>query len=216
MFLARLVTAFLLGAVAVVSPVPLDEDCPVPTLTSSTIYLPTPTTSTALSTGTIWQTFRTVGQVTSTLYTNYVLSFTETRTFSLSAVSTIPTTTIYSTFTAPTSTSIWITLTMTSTLPGSPPSDPCFVTTCIQTVSPASTVTLTYDVLYANAYTTLTDHVLTSTRFFSSTSTKTITTARSTKVLTTVAITRTYTPLLVTAATEWETIYATPIPTICT
>ncbi|KAK6524184.1 hypothetical protein TWF694_005844 [Orbilia ellipsospora] len=213
MFLTRLIAAFLLGTVTVASPVQVS--CPVPTVTSATVYLPTPTTSTALSIGTIWQTFYTVGEITSTQHSNYVYTFTETKTIYSPKVTTIPTSTFSSTITAPASTSTWITITLTSTLPGSASSDPCFVTTCIQTVSPTSTVTITYPVLYAYGYTTLTDHVSTSTRFVSKTTTQTITTAQSTKVLKIVTVTSTYTPLLFTAATEWKSVYATPIPTVC-
>ncbi|EPS35389.1 hypothetical protein H072_11210 [Dactylellina haptotyla CBS 200.50] len=216
MLFTRVFAAFLLATTASASPLALDRrDCPASTLTTTTVVIPTPTTSTALTIGTIWQTTTTLGRITATRTTKYTFSYSTTKTIYSPAVTTVPVTTISSTVTAPPSTSVWITLTLTTTLPGAPPTDPCFVTTCFKTVLPTATITITYDILYAYGYTIVTDHVSTVTKYYTKTSTQTTTVPKSTKVLSTVYTTRTYIPLTVIAETVWKTAYSTPIPTFC-
>ncbi|KAK6542235.1 hypothetical protein TWF694_006198 [Orbilia ellipsospora] len=209
MFLTGLVAAFLLGITAVASPVPLDS-CPAPTVLSSTVYLPTPTTSTGLTYLAISQNVTTLGVPTSTDHISWVQTFYKTKT--ITTLTKNPTLTVSTTVIAPGYTFIYGTSTIDTTLPGSPPTtDPCAVITCYQTSSPG-TLTYTYSSLYTFEYSTITEHVTTSTRTVSKTVTSTVTTARPSRALTTITVTVTSTPIVLVAETEWHTFYATPGP----
>ncbi|KAF3913307.1 hypothetical protein ABW20_dc0101940 [Dactylellina cionopaga] len=210
--------ALLLANTALASPLILPRsDCPAPTRTTTTVSLPPSTEYTILKTSTIWTTVHTDGRYTSTTTEKYTFTVTNTKTIYSPAVTTIPATTIYSTVTGTTSTSVWITLTLTSSVPGPPPTDPCIVTTCTTTILSAPTYTVTYDVGYSTGYTYITDHVFTKQQFFTKTDkkTETVIIPKSTKILSTVVVTKTYTPILITVSSVWKTVTTVPLP-ICT
>jgi len=206
----------LLSATTLASPLALvldRRDCPAPTVTTATQYLPTPTSYFFQSVFTQTQTQTIQGEVTATKTTRYTWTDIKTKTVYSPAVSTVPVTTIYSFYTAPaTATSFYGTIFSTTTIPAP---DPCFVVTCTKTVSPTSVVSITNAVGLANAYSVVTLHDAYSTIEVFKTSTTTITTPKSIKVLSTSIITYTYSPVVFTVATAWKTAYSAAAP-VCT
>ncbi|KAK6513560.1 hypothetical protein TWF281_005182 [Arthrobotrys megalospora] len=205
---------FLLATTALASPVANvlhERDCPAPTLTTTTLYKPTQTLITGLTTLTDTFTLTYTGRITSTTREVYSYLSTVTKTI-YPDVTTIPVTTVYATVTAPPRTrNPYGTITLTTTLPGTP--EPCYILTCTQLITDATTAT--YPTLYAYETKYFTEHVTTLTSFKIKTTTETSAAAKTTKALSTVTITNTYTPEVITIESTVKTVYATPGPAVC-
>lgn len=213
-----LLYAALLAARALAGPILLAErqECPAPTITTTSVYAGYTDTTLRLATTTVTNGISELGSVTSTQTLRDTRTITSWKTKYSPATTTIPATTVTASVNGDTLTIAWFTTTSTSTLSGTPPASLCQTKTCTKFIDDTFTWTYTQELWYDTTWLYTTGHVSTKTSVILKTTTKTITTPGTTVARSTATTTVTLRGVAITDTTIWTTVYATPAPTVCT